>query len=134
MLQAMMRRHGQGGAQEAEQQRHQYSAVLHALTSIATAMGRIQLMERRLKARLALSAAVHFGSVVLGTAGADGQSWDAFGTTLRNASALAAAAATAVRPDQSVVALSREARKETGWARQPLKELFPIEVSPQWSQ
>jgi len=88
-----------------------YNAVMHAVTSIASALARVKQLEFRLRARLALSAAVHYGPVVIGTAGVDGQSWDAFGHTLRNASALAAVASSAVQPDQSVIAVSRDARK-----------------------
>jgi len=49
-----------------------YCPVMHAAMSASTAIAKVEGIQRKLGAILSMSAAVHFGGVVLGTIGAQG--------------------------------------------------------------
>lgn len=107
-----------------------YCPVLHAAFAASAAICRVEALERRLGAKLSLSAAVHVGGVVLGTVGAEGQAWDAYGKGMQEAMGLASAAAAVVPPDRSCIAYSRQAVSAAACAPEPLMEGMTTCVGP----
>lgn len=107
-----------------------YSAMLHAVYAASAAIARIEALQKRLGAILSVSAAVHVGGVVLGTMGAEGQAWDAYGRGISDATALASASAAVMPPDKSSLAISSEAVKETNVPADQLVEDMTMCLGP----
>jgi len=128
----LFQRKSSGGSRKMANSR--YCPVLHASLASSVAIARIEAVQQRRGAKLSISTAVHVGPVVIGTVGAVGQTWDAYGRGITDGASLAAASAAVVDPDSSSVAISRSAVQSCRAAPEDLVSCMQFCIGPRKSK